>query len=147
MNLPILKLLQAGSLEVRIRKNADEHYVLQRVVTRLSKVVSTLNVQEFREPIYLRHNSVPQLPLEYYVDELLLGSDAKKNAKKKEQQEEEDEGPRLKIEEILESEPIGTSQPRDSTGYATMLPGRVNCLFRDVPMARNTLLLGNDDLY
>lgn len=89
---------------MRIRKNADENYVLGKVIKRLSQVVSTLNVKEFREPMSVANNFIRRLPFEYYMDELFLSRVGKDNQKKpKNDLEIEDSTPNkiLNIQDVL----------------------------------------------
>ncbi|OXU31177.1 hypothetical protein TSAR_009419 [Trichomalopsis sarcophagae] len=147
----------AGSLEVRVRKNANEHYVLQKVMQRLSEVVSTLSIQEFREPSFLqsRHSLPELLPLEYYVNELLqnnVSREEKLEAKK----EKEEVIQTVRIEDILGAEKENQIH-RGGRATATLLLRNAedfarphkNYLYRDVPVT-NALLLGSrkdlDDL-
>lgn len=90
--------LQAGSLEVRIRKGADESYVLSKVIKKLSQVVSTLNVQEFRVPM---NRSIMEFSLEYYVDELLESEKMKMKKLFKKPEETGSMKENIKIEDIL----------------------------------------------
>lgn len=137
-----------------MRKNANEHYVLQKVMQRLSEVVSTLSIQEFREPSFLQsRNSLPDLvPLEYYVNELLQNnvSGEEKLETKKEQKSIQT----LRIEDILGAKKIQVR--REGHATATLLRNtddfarpHKNYLYRDVPVT-NALLLGSrrdlDDL-
>lgn len=67
-DLPLLSL-KAGSLQVRIRRNANENHVLQSVVRCLTTIVPSLRVEEFHEP----HAAfvTTDHPPEYYIDEIL----------------------------------------------------------------------------
>lgn len=137
-----------------MRKNADEHYVLHKVMQRLSQVVSTLSIQEFREPSFLqsRNNSLPELlPLEYYVNELFQNNVTKEE--KLEAKKEKEVVQSIRIEDILGSK---TENQARRGGYATLLRNtedfarpHKNYLYREVPVT-NALLLGSrrdlDDL-
>ncbi|XP_015112002.1 zinc transporter 6 isoform X2 [Diachasma alloeum] len=60
----------AGTLQVRVRRDANEEHVLETVMKHLSRIVSSLKVQEFRDT---RIASTPSdyHPTEYYIEEIL----------------------------------------------------------------------------
>ncbi|XP_043270852.1 uncharacterized protein [Venturia canescens] len=65
----------AGTLQVRIRQNSNESHVLNCVMLRLSKIVSTLTIEEFREA---RNNDISgddPSECEYYINEILSSRD------------------------------------------------------------------------
>ncbi|XP_066600642.1 zinc transporter 6-like [Prorops nasuta] len=64
----------AGSIEVRIRQNANEKLVLNNVTNHLSIIVSHLKVREFCQPRNNYHDRAPY-PMEYYINELLPDND------------------------------------------------------------------------
>ncbi|XP_053597710.1 zinc transporter 6-A-like [Microplitis demolitor] len=64
----------AGSLSVRIRRNANESYVINKVTKHLSKIVSSLKVEEFNDTRFgnaANFNADYNNSLEYYIDEIL----------------------------------------------------------------------------
>ncbi|XP_024940326.1 uncharacterized protein LOC107267310 isoform X2 [Cephus cinctus] len=95
----------AGTLQVRIRSDADENHVLENVVGRLSKIVSTLTVQEFRENRFPA-TSGTELPAEYYINELLPADNSnRKRSCEEKSRKSEDEVRIIKIDDILRVEP------------------------------------------
>lgn len=69
----LFKWKKAGTLQVRVRQNANENHVLECVMLCLSKIVSTLTIQEFRES---RINDISgDRPTEYYINEILSSRD------------------------------------------------------------------------
>uniref|UniRef100_A0A0C9PNH8 SLC30A6 protein n=1 Tax=Fopius arisanus TaxID=64838 RepID=A0A0C9PNH8_9HYME len=60
----------AGTLQVRVRRDANEEHVVETVMKCLSRIVSSLQVQEFRDS---RIVSAPSdyHPTEYYIEEIL----------------------------------------------------------------------------
>lgn len=164
-------LRQAGSVQVRVRRNANENHVLESVVRRLSRIVSTLKVQEFRETRVGDGSS--NHPVEYYINEMLPRDKDSKSQKQKDQssrQEINKDVKVMRIEDVLRvevtrietfatqsvikpksscermSEPVTAQSDENFMRTATIYKNdnvRVkDCLYRGGPTLKNALLYG-----
>lgn len=99
-------LFQAGTVQVRIRRDANESHVLDRVMAGLSRIVTTLTVQEFRET--QRYNYEYEHCTEYYINELLPNTGDNKAPRMPRSGIDDPET--VSIDDILgvEKEPVGT---------------------------------------
>ncbi|XP_048505349.1 uncharacterized protein LOC105691443 isoform X2 [Athalia rosae] len=113
----------AGTVQVRIRRDANESHVLERVMAGLSQIVTTLTVQEFRETP--RANLGSQHCTEYYINELLPNAGENKAARVP--RSNVDEVETVSIDDILgvEKTPVSTfslapnkSERKCSTSYS-----------------------------
>lgn len=138
--------LQAGSLEVRIRKDADEKYVLQKVIKKISQVVSTLKVQKFQD---LKNCSCMNFPVEYYMDQILLESEQIKERTIKTSRENRSLEENIKIEDILDCSNLLTDSKKKKKNYPSLLlknqaslNSNKNYLLQ-TNLMKNTILLNN----
>ncbi|XP_046738428.1 zinc transporter 6-like isoform X2 [Diprion similis] len=148
----------AGTVQVRIRRDANESHVLERVVEGLSRIVTTLTVQEFRETPQAKIEA--QNCAEYYINELLpnaVGERKKVNPSKKRSEAEDVET--VSIDDILgvEKEPVRTfsspgkseanviSKPKTITIYQNKnVEAQKNYLFNPHRTNENALILGSN---
>lgn len=109
-------------MQVRIRRDANGSRVLEGVVAGLSRIVTTLSVQEFHETPKVVFRS--QQCTEYYINELLPNDDNKCSKKTQMIRNEADDVEMVSIEEILgyDKEPAGIFSPTPSSKSEIKIP-------------------------